>query len=95
MLNLPCPYCGLRPETEFAYGGEAHRPRPDGARSDDAEWADHLFKAANPKGWTRERWRHVHGCGQWFNLLRDTATDRVGPAYKVGAPKPDVPEPDA
>ena len=35
MLLIPCPYCGERPEIEFAYGGEAHiaRPRkPGGAR---------------------------------------------------------------
>ena len=27
---------------------------------------------SNPKGVHFERWRHVHGCGRWFNLARDT-----------------------
>lgn len=90
MLNIPCPYCGPRAETEFAYGGEAHlaRPAPD---ADDAAWAAHLFHRGNPKGWMRERWRHTHGCGRWFNLCRDTATHAIGPAYAMGAPPPPLP----
>lgn len=96
MLKIPCPYCGPREETEFAHGGEAHRARPavtDPDSAPGAEWADYLFMAENPKGWRRERWRHIHGCGRWFNLLRDTATDRIGPAYLIGADRPQEPSP--
>lgn len=93
MLTIPCPYCGPRAETEFAYGGEAHVARPDPA-ADDAAWAGRLFLKANPKGWTRERWRHVAGCGRWFNLTRDTATDRIGRAYPMGAAPAPFPLPE-
>ena len=92
MLLIPCPYCGERPETEFAYGGEAHLVRPDPAAADDDAWAALLFLRENPKGWTRERWRHGAGCGRWFNLTRNTATNAIGAAYPMGAPKPDFPE---
>ena len=76
MLLIPCPWCGERDETEFRCGGEAHivRPRQPSALSDDA-WADYLFMRTNPKGMHVERWRHVHGCGRWFNLVRDTVSD--------------------
>jgi hypothetical protein len=28
VLLIPCPWCGLRDEIEFSYGGEAHIVRP-------------------------------------------------------------------
>ena len=31
-----------------------------------------------------ERWRHVHGCGRFFNALRDTVTRPIGKTYKPG-----------
>jgi heterotetrameric sarcosine oxidase delta subunit len=92
MLLIRCPYCGERPETEFAYGGEAHLTRPDPAAASDAEWAALLFLRENPKGWTRERWRHGAGCGRWFNLTRNTATNTVGESYAMGAAPPAFPE---
>ncbi len=92
MLLLPCPYCGDRLETEFAYGGEAHIRRPDPDVADAAEWAHRLFIRDNPKGWTRERWRHAAGCGQWFNLTRDVARNVVGESYRMGEPPPPFPD---
>jgi sarcosine oxidase, subunit delta len=29
MLRIPCPWCGVRDETEFHYGGQAHIARPE------------------------------------------------------------------
>ena len=43
----------------------------------DDEWAGYLFMRANPRGPFAERWVHSAGCRRWFNLMRDTATDRV------------------
>ena len=29
MLQLTCPWCGPRDETEYHYGGQAHVPYPE------------------------------------------------------------------
>ena len=87
MLLIPCPHCGPRPENEFRYAGEAHIVRPpDPAAVDDAAWADFLYMRTNPKGTHRERWRHLHGCGRFFNCIRDTVTDRIERTYPAGSP---------
>jgi len=73
MMQIECPYCGLRDEIEFSFGGEAYLTRPD-LSVDDVEWTQYLYFRHNLKGLHAERWRHTHGCGQWFNAVRDTAT---------------------
>jgi heterotetrameric sarcosine oxidase delta subunit len=79
MLSIPCPWCGERDETEFAYGGQAGIAYPaDPAALTDDEWAAFLFVRDNPKGPFRERWVHTHGCRRWFDLERDTATNAFG-----------------
>ncbi len=89
MLLIDCPHCGPRPELEFRYGGEAHIARPlDPAGHTDAAWAEHLFYRANTLGEHAERWRHVHGCGRFFNALRDTRSDRFLCVYPAGTPRP-------
>lgn len=88
MLLVECPFCGLRPEVEFHCGGEAHISRPDPVAATDEEWADYLFYRTNPKGRHRERWYHVHGCGRWFNAVRDTVTDRFLSSYRMGEDPP-------
>jgi len=90
MLLLTCPYCGPRAEIEFRYGGEAHIARP--AEPDalsDAAWSEFLFVRTNPKGIHAERWNHAHGCQRWFNVLRDSVTDRIVRSYRIGEPRPD------
>lgn len=90
MLRIPCPWCGIRDETEFRYGGQAHieRPADPDALSDDA-WAEYLFMRDNPKGAFAERWVHVAGCRRWFNLRRDTVTHEILAVYRIGeAPPP-------
>ena len=85
MLLIACPYCGVRPELEFAHGGQAHIARP-AKPSDTAtpEWTQFLYMRDNVKGLYAERWRHWHGCGQFFNAVRDTTTDHFVTTYKVG-----------
>lgn len=92
MLLIPCPYCQMeRPELEFRYGGEAHIARPlDPASTSEAEWAAYLYMRSNPKGVHVERWRHVHGCGRFFNAVRNTVSDRILTTYKAGEPRPDA-----
>lgn len=90
MLLIHCPVCDeTLPEAEFAYAGEAHVARPDPSVSDEA-WRDFLYIRTNAKGPHYERWRHVHGCGRFFNAVRDTVTDRFLATYEAGAPKPDL-----
>ncbi|MBL8589064.1 MAG: sarcosine oxidase subunit delta [Methylobacteriaceae bacterium] len=94
MLLIHCPYCdAARPELEFRYGGEAHVARPaDPATVSDEAWAQYLYFRANPRGLHAERWRHIHGCGRFFNALRDTVSDRFVAVYEAGAPRPDAAE---
>ena len=89
MLLIDCPYCGPRPEIEFAYGGQAHvaRPRTPSAVSDQ-EWGDYLYTRINTRGVHAERWRHARGCGRFFNALRDTTTDHFLATYRVGEEPP-------
>lgn len=89
MLQVECPYCGVRDETEFAFGGEAHTVRPENpAAVSDVEWADYAFFRNNPKGVHLERWRHAYGCGQWFNMVRDTVSHEILEVYAIDAVKP-------
>lgn len=87
MLQIPCPYCGLRDEDEFRFGGQSHSTRP-GLDSTDARWADYLFNRQNPKGVHYERWLHGFGCGRWFNLARHTVTHEILASYRMGEPRP-------
>ena len=92
MLLINCPYCQEeRPELEFRNAGEAHvlRPRNIGDISDEA-FEEFFFIRSNPRGAIAERWRHVHGCGRFFNAIRDTVSDRFVTTYRAGEPKPDL-----
>jgi sarcosine oxidase subunit delta len=92
MLLIDCPYCGKRPEIEFAYGGQAHLARPrQPSQLDDQAWAEFLYMRANTKGVYAERWRHSRGCGRFFNALRDTSTDHFRAIYESGEPRPPLP----
>ncbi|MGY4298715.1 sarcosine oxidase subunit delta [Bradyrhizobium sp. i1.4.4] len=85
MLLICCPYCGPRPELEFSYGGQAHIARPlDPMSLDDEAWASFLYIRSNAKGMHAERWRHVNGCGRFFNALRNTVSDAIAVTYKIG-----------
>lgn len=95
MLLIRCPYCEEeRPELEFRHAGEAHIARPENiADISDEEFAQYFFYRDNPKGMAFERWRHMHGCGRFFNAVRHTVTDKFVMTYKAGEPKPALEEP--
>jgi sarcosine oxidase subunit delta len=90
MMQLKCPWCGPRPENEFHCGGTTGIARPALDCSDEA-WARYLFLRDNPQGEHAERWRHTYGCGQWFNVLRDTVSHDVRAVYGIVEPRPGVP----
>lgn len=92
MLLIHCPYCDEeRPELEFRNAGEAHIARSsDIASETDENFEKFFFIRSNPKGLIFERWRHIHGCGRFFNAARDTMTDKFVTTYKAGEPRPDI-----
>jgi sarcosine oxidase subunit delta len=87
MMQIPCIHCGPRDENEFTCGGTSHMARP-GLEQDDRTWGEYLFFRDNPKGLHCERWRHTLGCGQWFNLVRNTVTHEILSAYSITDPPP-------
>ncbi len=87
MMQLKCPWCGVRDEAEFVCGGTTHIARPP-LDASDAAWAEYLFFRDNPKGVHFERWRHAYGCGQWFNIARHTVTHEVSSASAMTDPPP-------
>lgn len=89
MLRIECPYCGVRDEPEFNFGGPAHIVRPD-PRCSDREWTAYLFSRENLKGPHRERWCHSYGCGRWFCAIRDTLTHRFLAVYRMDDPLPEL-----
>lgn len=74
MMLLPCPWCGPRNVAEFGYVGET-AARPDPSTTNPEEWRAYLYGAANPRGWTVERWYHRAGCRKYLTLERHTGTN--------------------
>ena len=89
MLRIKCPYCGVRDEPEFTFGGPTHIERPP-VTMDDATWAQYLYFRDNPAGLHFERWVHAYGCGRWFNVARNTLTHEIRATYAMGDPRPDL-----
>ena len=93
MMKITCPYCGERGEEEFRHGGPSHLQRPIVAEDpiNDVSatvWADYLFMRDNMKGVSLERWGHIHGCGKWFNMVRDSVTHEIHAIYKMDEQPP-------
>ena len=64
-------------------------PWPEGSTSD--IW--HLRgrgDRSNPRGTHFERWRHINGCGRFFNAVRDTVSDKFVMTYRAGEPRPNL-----
>ena len=73
-LRIPCPSCGWRSSTEFAWGGEL---RPLEASDPETDF-ERVFLPANVAGSQEERWFHLLGCRRWVTIRRDTGTNEVG-----------------
>ncbi len=72
-LLIPCPHCGLRPFTEFTFGGELRPIEADGPEADFAR----VYLRENAAGAQQERWFHLLGCRRWLTITRDTVTNRI------------------
>jgi methylglutamate dehydrogenase subunit B len=77
-MRIPCPFCGDRDASEFAYLGDATLKRPDPS-SPDAEHAfhDYVYLRDNPFGPHCEFWHHVSGCRSWLIVTRDTRNHEI------------------
>ncbi len=75
MMLIPCPHCGPRAHVEFTYARTLDAVLPLDATPDEA--ARILFERENPRGPSKELWRHTHGCGSWLRLTRHTATHEI------------------
>lgn len=77
MQQFPCPFCGLRDESEFHFAVETGKPRPEPAPDiSDADWAHYLYAQEAPKGRAGEVWVHMT-CGEFFVMTRDTVSRAV------------------
>ena len=84
MQIFDCPFCGERNETEFHFVSEAGKVRPEPAREVTPElWASYLHTKNNPRGASREIWRHL-GCGELFAMRRDTVSMAVIAVVPLG-----------
>lgn len=91
MLQIACPWCGVRDEDEFTCGGQSHIIRPaNPVDASDEQWSAYLYDRVNPKGILLERWRHTYGCRQWFNLARHTVTHEIVAIYRMTDPIPEA-----
>ena len=71
MMQITCPWCGLRNATEFRQHGEKP-PRPAVADTHQQQWHEYLYYRNNTWGVAKELWFHSSGCRQFFTLHRDT-----------------------
>ena len=92
MLRIPCPCCGVRDETEFAYGGDANVARPQDNDKDQSAWLRYVFERPNICGMHREYWHHTHGCRQWLKMERNTQTHEII-SCELARPSPSFPPP--
>ena len=91
MLQINCPWCGVRAETEFTCGGEGGIVRPTATETlTDEQWGDYVFMRKNPKGVHYERWMHAKGCRRYFYAARDTVTHEIYAVYEMGQPAPAI-----
>ena len=49
-----------------------------------------LLALAGEKGIVFERWRHIHGCGRFFNAVRHSVSDKFIATYRAGEKKPKI-----
>jgi len=76
MHQIRCPWCGVRDEAEFQYGGDAtvQRPPPDASAE---AFYDFVYTRRNPKGWHIEWWHHSGACRQWVKVVRNTLNHEI------------------
>jgi methylglutamate dehydrogenase subunit B len=85
MLQIACPHCGVRDESEFRYRGDASIVRPSADASIDA-FTDYVYARTNPEGWHEEWWLHAYGCRRVLKVKRHTSTNAIASVAAADAP---------
>lgn len=75
-MLIPCPWCGLRDEREFDFGGsDVKFPDIGSPQVTSTEaWNEAVHIRENTKGDSRELWYHRSGCERWISLTRSSVT---------------------
>ncbi len=76
MIRIPCPFCGERDHSEFAYGGDGSITYP-ALDAPAADWHEAVFQRQNICGMQLETWQHVSGCRMWLLVERDTMSHEI------------------
>lgn len=82
MMQIPCPHCGPRDQTEFVYERTLDSVIVPG--SDDDAAMVRLYTRTNPKGVDEELWRHTFGCRAWLVMTRNRVTNAIEAVRAVG-----------
>ena len=82
MIQVPCPHCGPRAQSEFVYERTVDSVVTLDAAPDAAMAA--LFTRANPRGLDEEIWRHTYGCRAWLVITRHRITNAISAVRAVG-----------
>ena len=82
MMLISCPHCGPRALDEFVF--ERPVEAITSPNADTQTLVAQLYTRTNPKGPSRELWRHSLGCRSWMTLVRDTATHQIRDIKAVG-----------
>ena len=78
MLLIRCPYCGRAPGARVPLRRRGAYRAPGRHRRRSATRTSRSSSSSAPtrRACIFERWRHIHGCGRFFNAVRDTVTDK-------------------
>lgn len=83
-MQLQCPFCGLRDEAEFNYGGDAALSLLPTEGESTSAWLDRVYLRDNPRGQHTELWFHAAGCQQWLRVKRSTTTHTIASVRVAG-----------
>jgi sarcosine oxidase subunit delta len=75
MMQITCPFCGPRAHAEFTYERTLDSLVALDATAPVAIAA--LYHRENPRGVSRELWRHAYGCRAWLDIERHTQTHAI------------------
>ena len=82
MMQIPCPHCGPRAQSEFVYERTVDSVVSLDAAPDAAMQT--LFTRINPRDLDDEIWRHTYGCRAWMVLTRHRVTHVIEAVRAVG-----------